>query len=145
MALDTKGLFDALVSHAMSAGVFDQVNAHEPKSKPGRGIVASIYLDSIVPAKSGLASVSVRITFNIRIQTSMTQEPQDDIDPNILSAVDVLMTLYAGDFSLSDRVRNVDLMEFSARSGYVNQDSTMFRVIVISLPLIVNDVWEEAS
>jgi hypothetical protein len=32
----------------------------------------------------------------------------------------------------------------SAQAGYVNQDGRLFRIMTITLPLVVNDVWGQA-
>ena len=49
MALDTQGILDRLASHAMTLGVFDRVNTHEPKNAPGRGITCAIWVERIDP------------------------------------------------------------------------------------------------
>jgi hypothetical protein len=33
----------------------------------------------------------------------------------------------------------------SARAGYDEQDSKMFRVMDINLPLVINDVWQQTA
>jgi hypothetical protein len=86
--------------------------------------------------------------FNCRIYTSMLTEPQDAIDPIVLSAVDLLIGEYSGDFDLGGTVRNVDLLgqfgsPLSARAGYLNQDQKLFRVMTLTIPLAINDLWAE--
>lgn len=150
MSLNVTGILDALVSHAMASGLFERVNGHEPASAPGHGLTAAAWADSIapVPAASGLAATSARVVFNVRIYTSMLAEPADAIDPNMLAAVDQLMTAYSGDFELGGAVRNVDLLgqtgtPLSAQAGYLQQDGTLYRVMTLVLPVLVNDVWEQ--
>ncbi len=144
-------LLDAVVSHAMQLGVFDRVNAHEPKVAPGNELTAAVWCDRIEPVKSsGLNSTSVRMVFNVRVYTSMLAEPQDAIDPRVIRAVDALMGAYTADFSLGGLVRSVDLLGFTgqplaAQAGYVPQDNRLYRVLTITLPLIINDVWEQVS
>lgn len=148
MTVDISGILDKIVSHAMASGLFERVNAHEPKSAPGSGLHCAVWAQRIKPAKgSGLASLSAHMIFNLRIYTSMLAEPQDAIDPRIMSAVDALMTAYAGDFSLGSTARCVDLLgmegvPMSAEAGYLQQDSKLYRVMTITLPLIVNDAWD---
>ena len=36
MALDIDTLLDGVISHALTLGVIDEMNGHEPKSAPGR-------------------------------------------------------------------------------------------------------------
>lgn len=156
MALDATGILTAVQDHALASGLFETVNLHEAKNAPGNGLRAEIWVQSIspVPAGSGLKATTARIELTLRIRSNMLQEPQDAIDPAIISAVDVLMTAYSGDFTLGGKVRNVDLLgatpaigsgggPLQAQAGYLNQDGKLFRVMDITLPLVVNDVWEQ--
>lgn len=146
-----RSLFDAVVSHAMTLGVFERVNSHEPKNAPGSGLSCSIWVDVIepLPDASGLAATSGRVAFHVRVYSSMVQEPQDDIDPQMLTAVTTLMGEYSGNFTLGGTVRDVDLLgahgePLRAQAGYLNQSGKMFRVMVITLPVIINDLWKQA-
>ena len=149
MAINATGILDSILSHALASGLFERVNGHEPKSAPGNGLSAAVWLDSIGPVvSSGLAATSARLAVNVRLYTAMLADPQDAIDPNLIAAVDTLMTAYSGDFDLGGNVRNVDLLgqagtPLSAQAGYLNQDGKLFRAMTILLPLIVNDVWEQ--
>lgn len=152
MPFDVQGIVDAVQSHAAASGWFEAVNGHEPKNRPtSRGVSAAVWADTIQPVQSsGLASASALLVLNVRLYTSMLQEPQDAIDPTMLSAVSALMAAYAGDFTLGGLVREVDLFGASgvmltAKAGYLTQDQTMFRVFTITLPLIINDAWDEGG
>lgn len=151
--IQTRALVDAMTSHAASLGLFDKVNSHEPKSGPGRGMTCSVWIDRMGPAigsGSGLNSTSAKVLFNVRIYQSMLREPQDTIDPEILDACDQLFEAYTGDFTLGGLVRMVDVLGNSAghplemQSGYINIDNRVYRVLTISVPLIVNDAWEQS-
>jgi hypothetical protein len=152
MAVDIQGIFDAVQSHAASIGYFERVNTHEYKAAPGIGLYCEIWIDYIgpVPQASGLSLTTGLLTFMVRIRTSMTQEPQDAIDPAIVKATVDLLGAYSGDFELGGEVRNVDLLgqtesRLSARAGYLAQDGKLYRVMTITLPLIVNDIWQQAA
>jgi hypothetical protein len=149
--MDALGIFAAVESHALTLGVFDRVNMHEPKSAPGNGVTCSIWVERIHPVVggSGLDKTSYRLELSERVQLPMLSEPQDTIDLRILSAVDKLLEVYSGDFDLGGLVRNVDLMgEFgdplSGEAGYIEQDSRIYRVMVVTLPLIINDLYTQA-
>jgi hypothetical protein len=149
--MDVSAILNAAQSHALASGLFEAVNGHEPKSAPQNGLTAALWADAIGPdpTASGLAATSGLVVLKVRLYTSMLSEPQDAIDPAMLGAVDVLMTAYSGDFELGGLVRNVDLLgatgtSLSARAGYLNQDGKLFRVMDITLPLIVNDLWGQA-
>ena len=150
--MNVTALYDAVVTHAETLGQFEQVNTHEPKNAPGRGLSAAIWVDHIgpEPGGSGLATTNVRIEFNIRIYSNMIAEPQDAIDPEILTAVDVLLNLYTGDFTLGGTVQSVDLLgkggnPLQAQAGYISQDNQMMRVMTITLPVLVNDAWTQPA
>lgn len=150
MTLGVAGITASVQSHAETLGLFETVNLHEPKSKPGTGLTCAIWADKIGPASgsSGLASTSVLVVFAVRLYTPMLQQPYDAIDPNMLSAVDALMGAYSGVFTLEGQVREVDLLgEFgtplSAQAGYITQDGKLYRVMTLSLPLVVNDLWTQ--
>lgn len=150
MSLNATDLFDAVVSHALASGLFEQVNAHEPKNPPGNGLSCAVWGDRIGGIRSsGLASLSGRLVFTVRIFKGMTSEPADDIDKTVLGAVDSLFTAYCGDFTLGGLVREVDLIGaegagLDAVLGYISVDEIEYRVATITLPLIVNDLWTEA-
>lgn len=150
-------LFDRVQSHAMTLGLFEQVNTHETKSKPGNGLYADIWVDSIIPSgrASGLAATSGVVGLKCRIYTSMLTQPADAIDPDMLTAVTTLMGEYSGDFELggAEDVRSIDLLgmygsSLSAQAGYVQIGSgggSMKRVMTITIPVIINDLWQQVA
>lgn len=152
MALDIITILDTVQDHALASGYFDAVNGHEPKSAPGNGLSAAVWVEQIGPARggSGLGETSVRLALNVRLYTPMVHEPEDAIDPNLMTALDALMAAYSGDFTLGGVVREVDLLgiygdPLSARAGYLTTAGAEYRVMTITLPLIVNDLWEQAA
>jgi hypothetical protein len=151
VSLNILGLTDAVQSHAAASGYFDLVNGYEPKSAPStHGLTAAVWADRVTPLRSsGLNSVTVLVVFNVRIYASARQEPADAIDPNMLAAVDALCAAYSGDFTLGGLVRHVDLRgaygtSLDVRAGYLTQDGSMYRVMTIAVPCVVNDLWTEA-
>lgn len=149
MALGSQAILDAIASYAMQGGYFERVNQHEPKNAPGNGLSCAIWVQSVEPTRSsGLAATSVRMVFNIRLYSSMLQEPQDAIDPNILAALDDLIETFNDELTLGGAVRTVDVfgmagISLGAQAGYINQDGKLYRVMTITLPVIVNDVWSQ--
>ncbi len=148
--MNVVALYDAVVSHALALGQFEQVNTHEPKNAPGNGLQCAVWVQEIGPTSSGLASTSARVEFSVRIYSNMLQEPQDLIDPHIFLAVDALLTAYSGDFSLGGTVRTVDLAGMSgnplrAVAGYLDIDQKMYRIMTITLPVLLNEAWTQAA
>ena len=148
--LGAQGLVDALVTHAQASGRFETVNSHEPKSAPGNGLRVAIWADKVTPVRtSGLNITSALVTLMVRVYSNMVSEPQDAIDPEIVGAVDVLMAAYSGDFELGGLAREVDLLGaygagLSAQAGYLNQDGRLYRVVTITVPILVNDAWTQS-
>jgi hypothetical protein len=151
VALDILGLTDALVSHAMASGRFEQVNGHEPKSAPRQGLTAAVWANQVKTLRtSGLDSVSALLVFNVRIYTSAQTLPADAIDPDMLAAVDDLCAAYSANFTLGGLLRQIDLLgahgqALDVQAGYIQQDGALYRVMTITVPAIVNDLWEEEA
>ena len=150
MSLDTPGLFTALSSHAMTLGLFDRVNNHEPHNAPGNGLTCAFWWMRLAPAlSSGLSSTSGVVTFMARI-FKPAPIPQDENDLEVLTATDALIAAYSGDFTLGDRVRQADLLgqtgqPLSAQAGWLTVDeNTKYRTSDITIPLIVNDLFTQA-
>lgn len=152
MALDIRTILSAVESHALSSGHFVTVNGHEPMSPPTSGITAAVWVEQIGPARgsSGLDSTTARLALFVRLYSSLVQQEPDAIDPNLMTALDALMAAYSGDFTLGGIVRDVDLLgqhgdPLSARAGYLAEGGAEYRVMTITLPLIVNDLWDQEA
>lgn len=150
--LNSRAVIYATASHGMALGVFDRVTMHEPKSKPGSGLSLAVWAQRItaLARQSGLDATSARVLLNLRVFTNMLADPQDEIDPRVLDAVDLLMGAYNGDFTLGGLVESVDILgrhgiALEAQAGYVNQDGALLRVMTITLPLIINDAWTQVA
>jgi hypothetical protein len=152
MSLDTQGIIDAVASHAAASGFFERVNAHEPKNAPGNGVTGAVWVDrgGPAPGQSGLSSTSALLVLKFRVYTNMLAEPSDAIDPAVMNALDALVTAWSGDFELGGQVRNVDLLGASGvplswQAGYLSQDNRVYRVMDLTLPLVISDVWAQAA
>jgi len=143
-------IMNAVASHAAETGYFERVNQHEPKNAPGNGLSAAVWVDRIDPvgAISGLDSTSLRVVFMIRIYSSMLQEPQDAMDPEMLRAAHAIMTQLSSDFGLGGIIKNIDLLGaygegLLGRAGYIQVAQQMFRVFTITVPTVVNDALDQ--
>lgn len=139
---------NAVATHAAESGHFDMVNRFEPKSAPGNGLNCSVWVQNIKPASSGLNMTSVRFECSVRLYSPMLEEPQDQIDPDLSAAAWDLMTAYSGDFTLGGLVESVDLLgkdgePLSAEAGYVQIERPLFRIITITLPVKINDAFDQ--
>jgi hypothetical protein len=149
--LDVDGILAEIVSHAQRIGHLAQVNQHEPKSAPEGVLTGAVWAQELrpLPSSSGLNATTVLVAFNVRIYKNMLSLPQDAIDPEVLAATDALMAAYSGDFTLGGLVRNVDLLGehgegLFARAGYVPQDGRLYRILDISVPCVINDLWVQS-
>ncbi|MEA5366101.1 hypothetical protein VA596_41695 [Amycolatopsis sp., V23-08] len=145
-------VFSRVTSHANGLGVFERVTGHEPKNAPGSGLSASFWLKSFRPhpKASGLNVTAAVLTLNVRIGQNMLKEPQDDVEIEILTSSLKLMAAYSGDFDLGGAIRNVDLLgetgaPLALDGGYINADGVLLRVGIITLPLIINDVFPQEA
>ncbi len=148
--MDIEGFYVAIESHALGLGRFDRVGRHEPKNAPGSGLTVAIVGTRGSATQSGLAATTVRVEFTVRIYTNMMQEPQDAIDPALFAATDLLINAYSGDFTLGGTVMAVDLLGLAGDGlgwvdGYITIDQTMYKVVDITLPLLVEDAWTQAA
>lgn len=145
---------DALTSHAGASGHFSSVNSVDIGSTPTNdGMIAILWPRRIraLPAGSGLNSTSIAIEFNMRLMCSMNSDPFGQIDPRMIAAADALMNAYSGDFTLGGLIAYVDLLgqhgaPMESQSGFltVGQDERV-RIIDITIPCIINDVWNQAE
>lgn len=151
MSLDITNILDQIVSHALTLGVFESVNKHEPKSAPSNGVTGAVWLQSLQPIRgSGLDSTSARLELRFRIYQNMISEPQDYIDEQMLTAIDKLMDAYSSAFTLSGEARNIELIGtygtgLGGQAGYVNQDGRLYRIFDLTVPIIINDVWNQVA
>lgn len=150
MSLAVSDIYAGVVSHARRLGVFNKVLTHEPKAAPGNGLTCSIWLNSLEPVAtvSGLAVTSLRLELSIRIYENFKAQPEDEIDKRLLNATSKLMDAYTGDFQLGGTVMDIDLLgahgePLRAEGGYLNQDGVLYRVVVMTLPIIIADVYTQ--
>lgn len=152
MTVDIDSILAQVGSHAQTLGVFERFNGAEPENAPGNGLTGAMWVQDIGPDRtgSGLAATSMVLLLNVRLYLPVNQLAPELLDPEMVKAIDLLLAAYIGDFTLNGLIRNVDIRgakgtPLSGRAGYQQIDETVYRVFTITLPLIVNDVWVEAS
>ncbi len=143
-------LIGELVDHARRLGGAERVRGHEPKNPPGLGVTVAFWVAGIapIPGRSGLAATSIRIEAMGRIYTPMTDQDADRIDIGLLQVACKLMEAYTGDFELSGTDRNIDLLgesgtQLSANAGYVDIGDKKYRIMEITIPVIINNTWAQ--
>ena len=159
-------IFDAVFSEVHRSGYFDRVNDFEPKSRPGRGLTAGLWVDSIdpLPAASGLSATAARLVFILRGYKNIANQLkpgipalQDGIDIYMLKAFSNLCRRFNAEFDFGDGfppgespIRNVDLLGYfgvalSLKGGYLDQDKVWYRTMDLTIPCIINDVWPQVQ
>lgn len=147
MDFDFQDLISAITSHALALGVFDSVNGHQPTSVPNTGMTCAVWAQEIDadPENSGLATTSTAVELNVRLYMALNPQAPDAIDPAMMNATSELLAAYNGDFTLEGLVRNVEVLQAKARAGYMDQADQTLRVMTISLPIGINDLWEQVA
>ena len=146
--------YSAVLSHVSATGQFQTINGHEPLSTPVlSGVAAAQWAAYLGPAiGSGLSQTSALLVLNVRVQSLATGDrlTLDAMDPRLLTATSAVLTRLIGDLTLGGTVRCIDVRGMSgkrleANAGYMEQNKTMQRVMVITVPIIINDAWAEVA
>lgn len=150
MTLDFTPALKRIESLISATGLFGSVNLHEPKNAPGKDLVCAVFLDEIrpVPQESGQNATTGCVVFKARVFKPMLSQPAGAIDQVVGHAAGRIMEELSGDIELQDNVKYVDLLgatgtPLSAKGGYLTIDTTMFRIMDITIPLIINDIWAQ--
>lgn len=146
-------LFDAIKSVPAGMGDFARTGGSEPRSAPGGGLTFALVGVAIAPIKaSGLNSTSGLVTFSARIYkggVAANQTELDAIDPAILTATCNLFAAYSGGFTLDGTVRQIDLLgqftPMTATPAWLEQDGKHYRVMDITIPVVVDDLWSQSA
>lgn len=147
------GVLTKLRDHAGSLGIFEHIEGHALINPPPSGIAVAFEFGTLRPGAqySGLRATSVVLTWTASVYKTLLSQPADDIELDIAGAAGALLSVYSGDFDLGGAIRNVDLLGstgqgLSADGGYIKlPDGGTFRTTVITIPMIVNDVFEQVS
>lgn len=150
MTLGLAGLLQALGDHGKRSGGFVSVLDFEPKGTPsGAGVTLALWLDPIdpLPEESGLNSTTVRVQVAGRVYRNMTAQPASDVV--LARSVDAFMAAVSADFTLGGLAQCVDLLgksgePFRAVPGYLEVGHVLYRVIDLTIPIVVNDLWSQA-
>jgi hypothetical protein len=136
-----------LISGAHGWGALIQ---HEPLSAPDvPGVVCCVFpADPVAPLaeSSGLAGADARMPVMVRLMRNALAEPQDQRETDLIDAYDALMSAMLGAFTLNGAVRSVDVLGESGEAlagqwGYITLDKSIFRIIDITVPLMINNAW----
>jgi hypothetical protein len=147
-----RAVYNDALSAARKLNVFEAVIAHEPKAKPSSLPALAVWTQSLVPvaAVSGLSATSGRLGLRARIYMNFLSKPEDRIDPELIRLTSALLGAYSGGFTFNGDVMEVDLLgahgeSLSAEAGYIEHDGAHFRVMQVSIPIIISDLWVQGA
>jgi len=146
MAFNIKASLDAILSHLAASGRLSSYSLGEPVKVPEgaklhgavymrRSGVDHLYLDG------GTGEVHAVV---VRLYRAVLRQPQSEGELELVNAVSELTEDFAEDYTLGTTVREIDLAAqfgegISAEWGHVEVSGSMFRVVDITLPLVVDD------
>lgn len=149
-----KDLFSKLTSHAKSLGIFERVEFREPVNKPASGVALALWVNDYrpPPAGSGVAETSmvldVRATVYCPLGTG--KRSAAEVEALVLYAVHRVIKVLSNDFELEGMVRSIDLLGMTGEAmhadfGHLQYEDTWYRIGEITVPLIINDIYEQVS
>lgn len=148
--IGAKRLLDAVTAHAQTSGDFENALPRESTRVPGQGLTAEFWYARLgfAPARSGLNSTTSRVEITCRISRPVTTDQAIDVEGSLLDAVDGLVASYSGDFELPDIDAEIDLLGaygngLTAEGGYLTRDGQVCRCYVLTIPVIINDLWSQ--
>ena len=147
MAFDIGSTLHAVESFVQASGLFQTVQVGEPKSPPGQGYHAAVFMNSVsinLVYAGGDTRENHIVTLRIyRDMLSEQIDPQQSLENEMAVVVSKLMGDLLGDSDLESTIMTIDAagMDGSALRadyGYLDVGGTMYRVADVNLPLIVN-------
>lgn len=150
--IDAEALLDRARSHAAASGLFETVDGHEPLHPPGSGVHAAVWLGPITPVqgRSGLGLTSARLVLFLRVFIRPDVTDLGDVERRLARAMDGLIYLYNGDFTVGGAAACIDLLgafgdALGAVPGYVTVGDVEFRTATFTIPLIIDNAWEQVA
>lgn len=150
-ALDLPGILAAVESHCLASGYVQRFQAAEVTDNPATGVTVGVMLTSLTSlgARSGLSSSSVRVELGVRLYLPAASRQPEQTETQIVAAVAALMGSFTGDFDLGG-TRLVDLLgaygaPLASTAGWTRIADQLYRVHTITLPVIVDDLWDQVA
>jgi hypothetical protein len=119
----------------------------EPKAPPVAGsnaLYAAVYMRHVAVAELNLRATHELHTVQVRIYRDMLAEPTEQAETQMAKVVSQVMSDLLGDLDLGATIRNIDAggqygAKLEATWGYVEVGGMLYRVVDITLPLIIDD------
>jgi hypothetical protein len=147
MAFEIGSTLNAVATYVQKSGLFHTVQIGEPKSPPGQGYHAAIFMRSAaINLVYAGGDTRENHTITLRIYRDMLAEQTDsqqNLENEMAVVVSKLMSDLCGDSDLESTVMTIDIagMDGSvlrAEYGYLDVGGTMYRMCDVTVPLVVN-------
>jgi hypothetical protein len=147
MAFEIGSTLHAIETYVQKLGLFQTVQIGEPKSPPGQGIHAAIFMTSVsVNMVYAGGDTRENHVVTVRVYKDMlaeNYEPQQNLESDLASVLSKLMSNLLGDTDLESTVMSIDAAgmdgsSMNANFGYVDVGGSMYRIVDVTVPLIVN-------
>jgi hypothetical protein len=147
MAFDIGNTLHAIETYVQKLGLFQSVAIGEPKSPPGQGFHAALWMQSVaISMIYAGGETRENHVIALRVYRDMLAEqtdPQLNLESEMASVLSKLMESLLGDTDLESTVMSIDAAgmdgsSMSATFGYTDVGGSMYRVVDINIPMIVN-------
>ena len=149
MAFNIKNTLGAIESHISSTGYVSNVQVGEPVSPPDANdkIFGAIFMNSanVVELSLGTTIELHSVTVRLHRRAAFGQgDNAGEVEEEMALALSQISSNLIGEFDLGGTLRAIDIAgqygsALTATWGYVTIAQTMFRIVDLVLPLIVDD------
>lgn len=131
-------------SYLAASGYFQSTQVGEPKKPPEAEFSASVFMSRVSVVELTLNSTIEVHVPTVRIYRQMFAEPEENIEFDLGRIISQVSSDLLGEYDLGATIRNVDAggqhgTPLSAQWGYLDVGGTMFRIVDMTVPLIVDD------
>jgi len=142
MAFDITTTINMVASFLEKRGEYTNVQIGEPKSPPVGDLSAAVFVASASVVGLTLQTTIEIHEITVRLYRNMLEEPEEDNEIRISQAVTGIVSDLLGDYDLGASIRNIAVGEYgqslSATYGYLDLGGTMYRMVDITVPLLVD-------
>jgi hypothetical protein len=147
MAFDISDTLHAVETYVQKLGLFNSVRIGEPKDALAQGFHAAIWMESVSINMVYVGGDTREThTVTLRIYKDMfadETDPQQNLEIDMAVTTSKLMDNLLGDTDLESTVMSIDAAGMDGTStdrnfGYTNLSGTLYRIVDITLPIIVN-------
>ena len=137
---------DRIVTYLQGDGGISSAQAGDPKAPP---VGVTRVFASVIMRSTSIVALTLNGTIElhvilIRLYRDMLAEPQKSIEIDLATAAQRIQADIAGEYDLGGSIRSVDVggsygEPLRTDWGYVTISNTMYRIVDITVPLLVDD------